>query len=68
MGFFNDPIELHPFDNCFKESKIIKMWIAVVILLMIGNAANDPKGGYELEEGGPPKVLLMIILELLRSE
>ena len=54
-GFSNDPIELRPFDNCFTEAKIVKTWIAVGFLPMTGNAANDPKVGYELGEGGAPE-------------
>ena len=46
---------MRPFDKHFTKAKIIDTCIKMGFLPMTGNAANDPKVGYELGEGGAPE-------------
>jgi len=55
-GYSNNPIELRHFDHCFTKENIIKTWIAVGFLPMMGNAVNDSKVAYELGPNGAPIV------------
>jgi hypothetical protein len=45
---------LRPFDDHFTAEGIIKSWISVGFLPMMGNAVNDPKVRHELGDGGAP--------------
>ena len=54
-GFPGDPIHLRPFDNCFSNVNIDRMWIVVGFLPMTRNMVNGPKVRYELIEGGATK-------------
>ncbi len=51
-GWPGDPVELRQFDCHFTPERIIKTWIAVGFLPMMGNTVNDPKVRHELGDGG----------------
>ena len=53
-GWPGDPIEKRPFDCHFTVERIIKTWIAVGFLPMMGNGINNSKVRHELGGGGAP--------------
>ncbi len=54
-GWPNNRVELQLFDCHLNPKWIIKSWIAVEFMSMMGNRANDWKVSYKLGEGGAPQ-------------
>ncbi len=54
-GFLGDPIEKHPFENCFTCDNIIKWWCVAGFMPMTLNSRNNPKVKWEAGVGRAPK-------------
>ena len=63
-GWPEDPLELRPFDYHFTKEGIIRSWIAVGFLPMMGRAMEDPKERHELGEGGAPPAMAKLLAAL----